>query len=245
MENFLLWNASYNPAVGELSFFATRVHVQCISQGSRAMVAEMLNDLLGQEAHFESWHVNHFLTNYMTDYPESDDWKDIWEDTWKLRVKMAAAVNFEGEETEIVRTWARDESWDGDLSRPLWPAECVLVADFYSKPAISKAEKAIDVLKQSRTEPTAITELQSLLPEVFQGLLGQLRSAYLDSPYTVPKLSFYCLERYPQQLIISLGKFGESFYRDGANLACFISGLCRALGGTMTWDERVFPERFA
>jgi hypothetical protein len=231
MENFILWSVSFDPKSYELSFFATKVHVQRINQGTQKMIAEMLEDLGCPQVSFETWHVRHFLTNYMTDYPDSDNWQDIWEDTWEVTVKTATPIDVKIEAGELIRTWARDESWQGN-SDPILPSECVAVSDFHDSGAATKAEEIINTLEE-RWEDSPRLEV----PEAAAKLLAQIREAYakleaVSSPITVRRR----VEQ-PRQLILSLGVFDEAFYASGAKLAQYVLDLCGLLGGTTTWDE--------
>lgn len=247
MENFILWSVSFDKKERELSFFATWVQVQRINKGTRKMVAEMIDDLGITGVSFEKWSVHHFLTNYLADNPDSDDWREVWTDTCEVKVQLAKLVKLKIKDTDLIRTYAKDNSWKGDFS-PHLPGECVLVADFYSKKAVAKGEKILEMVGRLREDASLIDTLPSKVPQVPKRLFKEIREAYLEQEPqdgTPPSLTIRKRMGLPKQLVVSLGVFDEKFFRNGAKLAMLVTDLIHALDGTTTWSERTSPERLS
>jgi len=238
MENFILWNVSFDQATMELSFFASAVNLQLINQGTQEMVARMLADLGVSGVTFDKWKLHHFLTDYLADDPESDDWEDTWFDTWEIAVTTTAPVQLKIGETELFRTPIYDESWQGG-SRPM-PADCVVVVDFPTDESMAKAQTVLEKAASLPEDESLVDKLSSEVPEARAGLFSEIRDTYLELE---PRQRLFVGRRtgHPRQLFLTVGNFAEEFFQDGAKLAGLVSELCHALGGTTTWEEKTSP----
>ncbi|HAX77055.1 MAG TPA: hypothetical protein DCY88_14760 [Cyanobacteria bacterium UBA11372] len=247
MENFILWSVSFDEQVRELSFFATPVQIKRINKGTQEMVREMINDLGISPSPFEKWTVDHFFTNYLMDYPPSENWEDIWADTCEIKLQLAVPIKLESKDTELIRTFARDKSWNGESS--YLPSKCVVVADFYSPESLAKAKKILDRVGKLRENASLIDELHSEVPYVPKQLFTKIHEAYLEletyQGKTPSELSVRQRAGVPKQLILYLGVFDQKFFIDGAKLAKAVSDLVYELDGTTTWNETTDPYQYS
>ena len=148
MELFILHNVSTQGAL--LRFDAFPSNVQEIARGTDPMIAEMIRDIGVKGAKVKRWDLSHFRTNYMIDDgADPDDWTQTWLRETQIVVALDRAVKLDVQETELVRTYARDRTWKGkpDLS---FPSECVVTANFYRKGQVEKAESRIGSLAKKR-----------------------------------------------------------------------------------------------
>lgn len=247
MENFILSSVSFDEQVRELSFFATPIQLQRINKGTQEMVTEMIEDLGISGVSFEQWNVDHFVTNYLMDHPPSDNWKDIWIDTFEIKLQLAVPIKLEIEDTQLIRTSARDETWNIKLS--YLPCQCVVVADFYSPKYLAEAKKILDRVGELRDNASLIDELHSQVPDIPKELFTKIHEAYLElETYQGKMLSELSLRQragLPKQLILYLGVFDENFFIEGAKLAKAVSDLVYELNATTTWDETTDPYQYS
>ncbi len=240
METFILWSVSSDEKINQLSFFATSVQIQRINKGTPEMWQEMLNDLGRPEVEVEEWSIDNFLTDYLIDYPISDDWEDIWADTYEMNLHLAKPIKLEVEDTALIRTFARDNTWEGE---PLhFPIKCVLVADFYDIDSLTKAKKILDRVGALRENASLIDELHFQVPQVPKWMFTKINESFLMmdkyQEKTSTPLSVSQRVGNPLQLILNIGIFGKEFFIDDTPLACWVSDLVRKLGGTTSWDEK-------
>jgi hypothetical protein len=142
MENFLLWNFSFDPKSYDLTFFSTWVHIQRIKSGTTEMVTEMIEDITNEKIKIKDWSLHHLVTNYITDNPESDDWRNVWMDTGEIKVRLDKSLTLNLKDTDLIRTYARDKSWDGNLL-PIMPIECRIITDFRTAEEVHPAVDAL------------------------------------------------------------------------------------------------------
>lgn len=242
MGRFILWSASFNHTSKELSFFATALQSHELYRGTHEMVAEMLNDLDLPDTPFASWRLRRFMTNYMTDYPESDDWHDIWLPTWEISITLLNPIDLIWDETDVVRTWASDATWNPGV--PRFPVECIVVANFETDEDVTVAASVLNSMNAFIKGDLSIDALHHLAPDIFPRLFENLKTIYAEeaihqeqplSPLTVSQR-----EGLTKQLIISFGLFKESFFREWASLAEIAIGLIRdGLYGVTNWNEYV------
>lgn len=249
MENFFIWSVSYNESGPQLSFFVCPVHVQRINQGTREMIKEMLNDIGVSPISFNTWTVHHFLTDYLTDYPQRNDWEADCQDAWKIGVELRGPVEHEAEESDLVSTWAFDDSWEGEFMPYLLPSEFIIIADFYSMEAVFRTKKILDLAGNLTREPSIINDLCSAAPEVPQTFFNNLHKAFAKKRFpkmeTLPSLSIRQRAGLTRQILISLGIYSKKNFHDGVKIAGLVSKLCHALGGTTTWREKISPDRLS
>ncbi|MDY6784812.1 MAG: hypothetical protein SW833_20090 [Cyanobacteriota bacterium] len=240
MDNFILWNISYDDKINQLSFFATNTQIQRINKGTHEMISEMLNDLGISEAVFEQWEIDFFVTDYLMDFPLSDNWKEIWSDTWEIKLQLLKSIRLKYPETELVRSFADDATWKGESLQ--FPVQCIVVADFYNFESLMKAKAVLGNLKSLREDVSFIDEIHSQLPNVSKWMLSKTHEACRELNKYPDKnsnaLSFYQRVSNPLQFIVNIGFFGEEFFIDDTPLACFVSEIVRELEGTPTWDEK-------
>ena len=246
MASFILWNASFSQKTNELSFFATATQWLYINQGTRDMIAEMLEDLGIDRFAFDEWTINHFLTDYLLDRPISDNWKDIWLHTWEIKVYFTEPIELEMEITDLARTIATDNtSFDDSLA--YFPSKCVVIADFYDSESLATAKKILHMVRLLRENEAYIEVFRSQFPQIREYLLKLLHKEYLEQEMLYEKipedLSIRQRDEQPFQLIVTVGTFDEEFFEDEAELACSIADIVHQLGGTTTWHERIDPER--
>lgn len=234
MENFILWSVSTGNELNELSFLSTPVHVQRVNQGTKEMLAEMLQDLGAAHASIDRWTVDQFFTNYMSDDEESEDWEDIWAETWEIRIKTTAPVNLDVSRERLVRTYARDKTWSGDFL-PTLPGQCVVVADFYDNSSLREAKAFLEDVRRLRGDTSFASELRSSAPAISDDLLKELQVIYEETKAADALVRVRTGQ--PLELLISLGMFDEKFFQAGAKLGVLIGQLCEAFGGTTTWNE--------
>jgi hypothetical protein len=232
MENYILWTVSREKTIQALSFFATPTHVQRINSGTATMIAEMLSDLGASNATINSWHIDHFFSDYLSDDRESADWEDVWSETWEITVETPTVL--EVPRSKLIRSYARDETWDGDFS-PTLPGECVVVADFYEELAMRKARQVLELVAAFHKTPSLSAEVRAKAPEVSGELLSGIAQSYQRWKLAEP--SFRIRAGQPYQLVINLGIVGDDFFQDRTNTASSIIDLCHGLGGTTTWNE--------
>ena len=243
MENFILWSVSCDGLINKVSFFATPVHVQHIDRGTRNMVVEMLTDLEVPLDGLRQWEVDRrFVTNYLVD-DDNDDWQDVWTPTWEILVGFDRPISVGIGETDLVRTWARDENWNGHL--PSFPSECVLVADFSEPKVMMSALNYLDLFVNSiNSDSYPVEELHAEFSEVPLSLLTKLRKEYLrlgSSENNERPFLTYRRRTGLRQIVVSLGIFDSAFFRSGSQFASLVSNLIHILGGTTTWNESTSP----
>lgn len=247
MENFILWSVSSDKKINQLSFFATTVQIQRINKGTPEMWKEMLNDLGSPEVEVEEWSIDNFLTDYLIDYPISDDWEDIWADTYEINLHLAKPIKLEVEDTALIRTFAIDNTWEGEPFH--FPIKCVVVADFYDVDSLAKAKKILDRVGQLRENTFLIDELHAQVPHVPKLMFTKIHESFLSldkyQEKTSTPLSVSQKVGNPLQLILNIGIFGKEFFIDDTPLACWVSDLVRKLGGTTSWDEKTDPDRLS
>jgi hypothetical protein len=181
------------------------------------------------------------------DYPPSDDWEDIWSDTSEIKLQLLKPIKLEVKDTDLIRTFARDESWEGE---PLhFPIKCVVVADFYDFESLAKAKKILDRVGELRENISLIDELHSQVPHVPKRIFTNIHEAFLQLDKYQEKTSSDLSARQrvgnPLQLILNIGVFWEEFFIDDTPLANWVSDLVHRLGGTTTWDEKTDPDRLS
>ncbi len=240
MENFILWSVSSDEKNSELSSFATAVQIQRINQGTQEAIAKMLNDLGSPEVSFEYWSIDRFVTDYLIDYPLSDDWKDIWTDTCEITVQLSEPINLKLKDTELIRTFARDTTWEGE---PLqFPIKCVVVADFSNPESTVKAKELLELIGQLSESASPLDELRVQIPYVSEMILTNFLKEYQEQRRLQAKgaceMSIRQRPGLPKQLVVSLGVFDEQFFIKENNLAEWLSGLIHELDGTATWEEK-------
>lgn len=240
MDNFILWSVSLEEEKQMVSFFATSVQVQRINQGTEEMIAEMLEDLGASEVSFEQWSIDRFVTDYLVDRPYSDNWRDIWADTCEIKIQLSEPINLNVKDTDLIRTFASDESWNGSPFQ--LPVKCVVVADFYSPESIGIAKQILTLIEQFGENVSLFDELRAQVPYVSERIVTQFLKEYREQRRlrgkTACGLSIRQRTGLPQQLVISVGVFDEPFYAKQNNLAEWLSDLIHELGGTTTWDEK-------
>lgn len=178
MDRFILWSVSFDKENCDLSFFATQVQVPCINKGTQEMILDMLLDLGIITPYIGQWSIEPFLTNYLVDEPKSDNWEDIWAPTWEIRLKLASPVDIQFKETDLIRTYARDKTWKGEL--PKMPSKCIVVADFYCPDTLKKAKKILDRVSKLAENTSLIDELHCSVPYIEKEIFINLRNAYLE-----------------------------------------------------------------
>ena len=239
MDNFILWSISNNIQTQELSFFATSVQAQRIHLGTSSMLNEMLEDLEIKKVEFSKWSINHFATNYLMDDSVSESWNAVWQDTCEITLILEGAIEAEFGRSQLVRTYATDESWEGSSFEA--PIPCVIVADFYDRKSVEKAKHVLSLVSSLREDANLLEELQANLPEVPYEQIERLRIAYSRSnDFGVDKsshLSFRQRASHPYQLVLSLGKFDDVFFSDGAKFAEMVQDIIYELDGTTTWND--------
>jgi len=245
MPTFILSNASFNEEAKKLSFLATATQGLYINRGPKETIAEMLDDLGVGQSGFERWTVDHFVTYYLLDdEPPSDNWRDIWLHTWEIQVHLTETIHFEMAVTHLVETLATDGNSWGD-SATLFPAKCVLIADFYDSESLATAKKILPMVNLLRDNEAYIEIMRSQAPQLREKQLKKLRKEYQKQEYfykRIPEdLSIHQRHELPLQLMVTVGTFTQKFFKDDATLAYQISDLIHELGGTTTWHERIAP----
>lgn len=233
MENFILWNAAVRDEGRTLSFTAMAMAIKQLHQGTREMVEQMLQDLGVPGVAFSSWSVRHFVTNYLADDLDSDEWQDTWNDHWRVDVRLDAPLQRTWSDLELLRTYASDASWEGDPPEP--PYECVVVTDFPEADALTGAEAVLRRLEALRTGTLTPDELRREVPTARPALPRELAEQLRARPDARVEVERRATE--PERLVISVGRFGEDFFEDGAQLAEQVRELCRVLGGLTTWND--------
>ena len=226
MESFMLWSPAVEPGGLSLSFFATRIQVPCIGRGTLEMINQMLSDLGSPGIEYTDWSTRHFLNNYYSSPGEPISNPDAWSDTWEISLNLARPaptdLTFLSDETEIRRTSAHDDTWDG--TPPSSTAPYVIVARFYNQHLFARALTAFSEIHEPRglKDP----ELQDLI------------DAIKEHPWS-SDVSAWQRARAPMELAVALGTFDEvSFSTQGARLTEQVSELIHELGATITWHEK-------
>ena len=234
METYLLWSPSLDENATTLSFFATAVNIQRIANGTHEMLEAMLKDLGVQNASFQKWTTDRFITNYLTDDPDSDDWQDSWAETWEIVVQFDSPVSLDKNQYYPRRTFEIDRSWDGNTS--MFPVECVVIATFARRDEFDRIQKVFEKVRTLTDNPAAVAELKAMVPEaggdLFDNLRRELMSLTARPVPTVRTRTWQAL-----QLLIGLNDVEEEFFETGATAASLISDLCQALGGMTTHEE--------
>jgi hypothetical protein len=226
MENFILWNSDIDLNASQLSFFATRIQLPCINEGTRNMIDKMLSDLGIKEIEYDGWSVDYFLNNYYSSPEELISYDSVWSDTWKISLHLIDSPRIDLASADagldIRRTFAHDGTWKG--GSPSQVAKYIIVAEFYNQDLFSRA---ITALKEV-SAPSGIIdpELQDLIDRVKEHPLS--RNIYISRRVDAS-----------MKLVINLGTFtNESFTEYGGDLAERVSELIHDLGASITWDEK-------
>jgi hypothetical protein len=225
MENFMLWNAVVAAGPGRFSFYATRMQWPCLYRGTREAIDHMLVDLDLSGLKYTSWTIKHLRCNFYASPGEPATSEDAWMDTWEVTLALAgpapATAISVNQRLEIVRTLARDETWDG--SDPPSQAPYVLVARFYNEQLFGRALAAFSEMSAPRG---------FIDPEVAD-LVKAVQRHPLSSGLRVQERRAGALT-----LEIELGVFdAKSFHERAGDLLASASELIVELGGTMTWDQ--------
>jgi hypothetical protein len=226
MENFMLWGFGLNPAAKSLLFRATRIQHQCINQGTREMIDQMLVDAGSPKVDYTDWSVRYFLNNYFSSVDEPISSRDAWSKTWEISLNLKGSspdeASFPNDDREVLRTYAIDMTWDGEnLSLA---APCIMIARFYSKKLFNRAFAALSEFEHPRGSKD---------PEV-QDLIDALKQDPSSSLISVRKRVAV-----PMEVAVEFGTFNDnSFSSDGSRLAEKLSEVIHEFGATITWDEK-------
>src|SRR5262249_937813 len=122
-------------------------NIQELARGTDEMIARMMVDLGVEDAVIEKWTLEHFRTSYMQEPgdEETDGWKQFWYRSTEIVVTLDQAVSLSVREVDCVGTYAHDASWRIKDER-LFPAQCVVTADFYEDGMLETAQKQITLL---------------------------------------------------------------------------------------------------
>ena len=226
MENFMLWGITVEPGTSSLSFFATRIQVPCIHQGTREMIDTMLADIKGPNIDYTDWYIRHILNNYYSSVDQPIGSPDAWANTWEIRLNLTKPASpnliFPSDDREIRRTYARDDTWDGSF--PSCSAPYVIVARFYNQNLFARAIAAFSSLREPHEGEDP--EVQDLI----DGLKKHPCSSGISARQRTPSL---------MEIAIALGTFDEvTFPAQGGRLAEQVSELIHEFGATITWDEK-------
>jgi hypothetical protein len=246
MAGFILWSASLTETAAELSFFATSTGFKRIQRGTTAMLTDMLAALGLAGVSFRQWEVDYFVTHYLMDEPPSDNWRDIWSDTWEITVQLAAPITLSMEPTTLIRAAAGDTTWQGDDT--FHSARCVVVGDFFSSETVAKALPVLSQISHLHLSPSLLDHLHDKLPFINREIFARVAQACqaLNADLLPPHSPVSIRQRsgLPKQLLIDLGRFDESFFAQGAELAYAVADLVYELDGTTTWNETTHPNQY-
>lgn len=240
MDNFILWHVSFSEANAELCFFADRVQHQRINQGTREMLMEMLEDLRLPPVDIKSWQIDFFRSNYLMDYPLADHWKEVWGETWRVKVKLGQSINLKIEEKELIRSYARDKSWEGESAD--FPSHCFIIADFYDTYYFKIAEKYLNDVMRYLPQNLSLSDFLGHFDSEDHPILEEVYNTYPFFSQQQSLTSSMSLEinpHFPRQIIVHLGEIYEGYFEEGADFSECLSDLIRTLDGTLTWDEKV------
>lgn len=226
MENFMLWGVATSDGGDALSFFATRMQLPCIARGTREMIDQMLVDLGIPGTAYAAWTLSHFRTNYFTAPDEPLASADTWMDTWEIRLALQSpappSITRINERTDILRTFARDATWDGSEPPSLAPHS--FIAHFFHPALFTRAELAL-------AEAQFPHNYQE--PEV-DDLVEALRHDPCAKQLATTRRSAGLLE-----LCVSLGIGDPAWLQTHGAFIAKVAELIRELGGQPTWNETV------
>lgn len=244
MENFYLWDAGYAAHPGELTFFATRVQVQRIHRGTRAMVDRMLADLGVARPDVEDWSLDHVASSYLSDNLDSADWREVWLDTWRVRVRTPKPAEHGGRGTDLVSTYAFDETWDGDEGAAA--SICLVVADFYDPSTIARGKVALNWIGMPGRAEAIVSDIVEQAPALKRQPLMDVRhelerrvGGHVDA---MQPLRVRQQPGFARQLLVEVPS-DLQFFEEGARAAVLLERLCRHIGGTTSWRARMSRDR--
>ena len=225
MENFMLWGFA-RKRKKSLSFFATRIQHQCINRGTNEMIDLMLADAGISGVSYTDWSVEYLQSNYYASPDAPIDSNDAWSDTWEIRLDVSESLpddlSLPNDDQAIIRTNARDETWEGEY--PSSPSPYVIVARFYNKKLFSRAYAALSEFQK----PKGYSD-----PEV-QDLIDALKKNPSSKDIRVRRRTLV-----PMELAVEFGTFDEaSFTKRGTRLAKQLAELIEQFITTITWDEK-------
>lgn len=233
---FLLFRPEYDPASRQLSFLAAEGGIAGIAAGTPAMIAQMLADLGYAESQAVRWSVQPMLTSYLADDPDADDWRERWRSSWLISVELAQQPRIPPFLPQrLVRSHAGDAGW---RASPHEPPAATILADFYTRAELARAEALFAAIARLRGDASAICLIRRLLPESAPAVLAQIVRAFRR-----PSAGRLCARRrattiWPYQMLISLVPSRPYLLEDDAALR-LLADLCYepGLGATTCRDE--------
>lgn len=207
------------------------MNVQGIERGTERMISTMLADMGLIQVKLEDWTVSRFATDYLSDDRDSDDWRDVWMDTWEIHLHTQRPIRYQPAPPGLVGTVAWDETWSaGDEPAP---PTCTVVADFGR---FRDVEVALSVFMRMARARDADDLVRDVSSRVRRAPEAALRTLWEQRAAAAPVTASACREY--RQLHVSMPA-DRAFFEGGAKAATAAEELCRALGGSTYWRDRL------